>query len=424
MPGLTRQLKREKDTLNSYFALYSNMPSTSIASKIGRSILFVLKLFAFLIFTLICSQYFRSKYYRFPDPVPFTGNNIFNPYSDISGKWLKSNFHAHTKAWGGLTNGHQTKEEIMHHYQEMKYDVPTISNYHQTVQYLPEGSPLYFPVYEHGNNIGKTHHLVFGNEKVCYFDIALWQSLHNKQSIIEHLAKKNPLVSLNHPSMRNSYKKSDLQKLTGYQLMEVINTPGNDEALWDVALSAGKISWIIADDDCHDIRKPNETGVSWTMVNAKENKADVFLESLKNGLTYGVTGHQGVNRYYLKEVKLSGNEVLFRVDSMADEIRLIGQDGVVKKTVKATDTASYSFAPNDSYIRAVIKFPDMTMYLNPLIRYDGKGIPRNEMKATAIGWKTISIRVLIFCIWLGGTILMFRRRKRRKQVRSTRYEVR
>jgi hypothetical protein len=389
------------------------MARSSFLSKTGRSLLFVLKLFVFIIFTLLCSQYFRSKYYRFPEPKPFSGSEIFNPYKDIKGKWLKSNFHAHTKAWGGLTNGHQTAKEIMDHYiNDLKYDVAVISNYEQTIQYLPEGSPLYFPVYEHGYNIGKVHHLVFGNKKVCYFDILLWQSADNKQFLIEHLLKKNPLISLNHPSMRNGYTPADLRKLSGYQLMEVINTPGNDEALWDTALSAGKLSWIIANDDCHDIRKPNETGISWTMVNSPENKAASILDALKNGLTYGVTGKEGVNRHYLKEVKAEGNNILIKVDSTADEIRLIGQDGMIKKSVAKTDSALYTFDLRDTYIRAVIKFPDMTMYLNPLIRYDGKGIPRNEITASVNTWKTILIRVLIFVIWVGVTVLLFRNKRK------------
>src|SRR5688500_10437746 len=191
------------------------MGGKSFSKKVLAVILLFFKLFFLLIFTLICSQYFRSKFYHFPEPKPFSGNHIFNPYSDISGQWLKSNFHAHTIAWGGLTNGHQTAEEIIDHYKnDLKYDVPVISNYHKTKQYLPVDSPLYFPVYEHGYNKGKSHHLVFGNEKVCFFDVNLWQTVHHKQFIIEHLAKKNPLISLNHPGMRNSFSYPDLSKLT------------------------------------------------------------------------------------------------------------------------------------------------------------------------------------------------------------------
>ncbi len=390
------------------------MTGKSIFQKLLAVVLIFFKLFFLLIFTLICSQYFRSKFYHFPEPKPFTGDQIFNPYSDITGPWLKSNFHAHTIAWGKLTNGHQTSEEIMHHYKnEMKYDAPAISNYHQTKQYLPVDSPLYFPVYEHGYNKGKSHHLVFGNEKVCFFDINLWQTVHHKQFIIDHLAKKSTLISLNHPGMRNSYSYPDLSKLTGYQLMEVINTPGNDQGYWDQALSSGKISWIIADDDAHDITKPGETGVSWTMVNTKQRNANAFLESLKNGLSYGVIGTGGVNNYYLKEVTLSGNDIMIRVDSVAEEIKLIGQGGEVKKTLNNTDSISYTFLPNDSYIRAVIKFPGMTMFLNPMIRYDGKGIPRNEMMATVNGGRTLVNRVLVGLAWLFIVIIAFKNSRRR-----------
>ena len=391
------------------------MPVSFIFPRLAKLFLFIAKFFIFLLFTIFCSQYFRSNYYSFAKPAPFSGSYIYNPYSVLRANWLKSNFHAHTKAWMGLTNGYQTTEEVMSHYKnDLKYDVSCISNYSKATQYLPAGSPLYFPVYEHGYNLMKVHQLVFGTKDPCYFDIGLWQLPDNKQYIINHLNEKASLISLNHPSLRNGYTRYDLQRLSGYQLMEVLNNYRNNERLWDVALSAGKLSWIIANDDCHDIRKPDETGIAWTMVNVSANTAPVFLEALKNGRCYGVTGNNGVNNHYLKEVTVTGNTINIRLDSKAGEIKLVGQNGAVKKLIQDSDSISYTFGTADSYIRADIKFPGLTMMLNPLVRYNGKDVPVNTCTALFNPWKTFLIRLLLLCTWLSAVFMMYKRFRRKR----------
>ena len=37
--------------------------------------------------------------------------------------------------------------------------------------------------------------------------------------------------------------------------------------------------------------------------------------------------------------------------------------------------ASYTLEPRDTYIRTVIRTPNIVMYLNPIVRYDGVALP-------------------------------------------------
>jgi hypothetical protein len=369
----------------------------------------LLKVFILALFTFFCSQYFISKHYNFAYPSVFKGKCLYNPYQDLKKHWWKSNFHAHSIVWRHLSNGHQSPNEIISHYRkDLKYDIACISNYERRTHYLPANSPQDISVYEHGYNVDKVHQLVFGKDPMVYYDITLFQTLDNKQYIINEEKQDSDIVVIAHPELRNAYTKSDMEKLSGYDMLEVLNNRKIATRAWDEALSSGKAAWIIADDDCHDISKPGDTGVSWTMVNANTKNCRDVMQALRSGRSYGVKGSDGVNDHYLKQVNVRDTVVTFVVDDTAQQIALIGQNGVVKKIEYNTDSISYNFQPQDTYIRAVVEFPSQELYLNPIIRYDGKHIPHNSNTASVNFWLTLLIRSGVASIWMLGMILVIR----------------
>src|SRR5207248_1771088 len=242
-----------------------------------------------------------------------------------------------------------------HYKKDLKYDIICLSNYEKKTPYLPVNCPQYIPAYEHGYNIEKVHQLVFGKDPVVYYDITLFQTLDNKQYIINQEKKDSDVVAIAHPELRNAYSKNDMEKLSGYDMLEVLNKKKVATQEWDEALSSGKAAWIIADDDCHDISKRAETGVSWTMVNSNTKNCKDVMEALRSGRSYGITGSDSVNDHYLKYVNVKDTVATFVVDKPAQEIKLIGQNGAVKKIQCNTDSISYDFQPGDSYLRAEIK---------------------------------------------------------------------
>src|SRR5262245_61855581 len=78
---------------------------------------------------MFCLWHGVSPVYRFPSAEPFRGGQLFNPYSRSVTPWWKVNLHAHSRAWGGLTNGRSTAEETVSRYRAMGYDVAAVSNY-------------------------------------------------------------------------------------------------------------------------------------------------------------------------------------------------------------------------------------------------------------------------------------------------------
>jgi len=70
--------------------------------------------------------------------------------------------------------------------------------------------------------------------------------------------------------------------------------------------------------------------------------------------------------------------------------------------------ASYTFAATDTYIRTVIRTPNVVMYINPVLRYDGETLP--VMAAAVDGTSTWIHRGTILVIAAAALVLLWRRR--------------
>lgn len=326
-----------------------------------------------------CRPYTLFPDYRFQTPTPFEGSRLFDPYSGATGRWWKANFHAHAYAWRGMTNGHQSAREVRRFYRHLGYDIACVSNY-QSIDTGDPGDSDVIPVYEHGYNLHKIHELVIGAKRVTWLDFPLDQSLSDRQYVLDRLDQDGGIVALAHPWLRNGYPTRTLRYLTGYSLMEVARRGVVGADRWDAALSAGHLSWIIADDDEHDLARPGDTGVSWTMIQAPTKHRSDVIAALRAGHTYGVVGHHGVSDVGLREVTLRHDTLVVRTDPGATSFRFIGQNGELRREVRDSMEARYVVRSTDPYVRVEIVTPHTRMLLNPIIRYDGSGLVRRTAK--------------------------------------------
>ncbi len=319
---------------------------------------------------LLVLPYAFSPLYHFPDSQMFSGNTLFNPYRQNSGEWYKCNFQGHSKAWSGVTDGKGSGGEYYDAYKNMGYDVVGLSNYQSISQPVP-GDSLYIPVYEHGYNVWKRHHLCIGAGKVVWYDLPLFQTLHHKQFIINLIDPTTEVLAIAHPKFMHGFKPEDFSKLTGYDCIEVLNHYRKSFRHWDAALSAGRTAWIVGNDDTHDINNPDETGRYWTMIRSDAPGADGILKSLSTGNAYGVSGHGGFADISLNSVVTAGMAVSVKCDTIAKEFRFIGQNGDVRGKIENSDLAEYAFKADDTYIRTEIESDSVILYLNPVFRYNG-----------------------------------------------------
>jgi len=340
----------------------------------------------------IAAPYACSPVYRFPAPRPFHGPTLQNPYAQLRRGWQRANLHAHGYAWAGLTNGAQTDADIVDAYHAAGYDIAGVSDYQRISD--PALSPI--AEYEHGYNIRKRHQLAIGAKGVVWMDFLFWQGLNQKQYILDRLRATAALVSINHPARLEGYTVDDMRYLTGYQLLEVVNGHEPGERFWDAALSAGHLVWGIGGDDIHDLTDRARIGVAWTMINSDSRRPDDIIEALRAGRSYVVYRHGSTGiepEITLTGVTVSGRTITVTISGRPASIGFVGQNGFSEATVANTMSASYTLQAHDTYIRAIVRTPDMDLYVNPLAFADVANVTERTAEVS-FGW-TVLYRLAI-----------------------------
>ncbi len=326
-----------------------------------------------LLILILSFQYYHTEIYNFTESKPFTGKYIYNPYQDYEATGLKANFHAHSNAWNNITNGKQTPDEVINHYKNKEYDIISLSDYNKINVDIKD--PEYISTYEHGMNFGKRHQLVIGADYVKHFDFYLFQNKHHKQQIIKKIKSENSLISLAHPKLLNAYTSDDLIMLRGVTHLEILNHYKSSTTIWDQSLSNGKLLWALSGDDSHDIEKPYYTFVNWNRIGVSDRKKNDVMEALAKGNHYSVTNKKHCETNFLDSCILNKNCVTVYFKNQADRITFIGDQGIIRKDYENCKTASYTFSLSDTYIRIEAETGSGKIFLNPLIRYNGKHLP-------------------------------------------------
>jgi len=359
-----------------------------------------------VIFFFTSLLYVNTTIYNFPETEKFSGNELYNPYKMLPDSSYRANFHAHSIAWEGVTNGHNTEKDLFDGYSQKGYDIVGISNYHNISTYAQEHSDLYIPVYEHGYNIFKSHYLSLNSNQVSYFDYPLFQMTSHKQKIIENLKSNNAIVCMAHPKFAGGRTFQDMQYLVNYEFTEVLNHYRTSDEYWDEALTAGKLTWIMGNDDTHDV--VNEpTFLIWNIIHSADRNSDSIMKSMVAGKNYAVKSNDGTCDNSLNYCIIKGNDSFtVQFENTVGTIEFIGDGGAIKKIDSNVRESSYTFKPQDTYIRVVAKDEHSSIYLNPIVRYDGKNIPLNtNLKVASNLFKTWLFRITLILISFGLLIL-------------------
>ena len=376
-----------------------------LARRLGTIVVTVLQALAVLAASVALLPYVVVPVYMFHPLAPFGGASLFNPYAGIGPVWQRANFHAHSRAWAGITNGIQSPDEIRAAYLARGYNVIGISNYHQIAR--ASGDNAFLPIYEHGFSIRKTHQLVIGARSVLAVDFPLWQTSQAKQYLLSELRDSTSLTVINHPYMRDGYGVQELGELSGFDLLEVRSHWGDGSRWWDAVLTAGNPIWAIGNDDVHDISKPNEIGVVWTEVSAATNAPSAIVDALRHGRMYVVAAADSAPQPHLERVTVSGDTVTAQFDQTMRRIDVITDLGAVQQSTADAREVSYALRPADHYARIVATAASGTLYLNPVLRSSGSptpwGVPAVRKLATVV------TRLSATLIWLCAIFLLMPR---------------
>ncbi len=346
---------------------------------------------------LLVDQYLLCPHYSFTDPRPFHGEKIVNPYADANFNDVSTaNFHAHTKSWGGLTNGKGNSSDVWQRYDSLGHTFHALSQYHK-IDTFNKGKQNYVPVYEHGYNLKKTHQLVIGAKRVVWKDYIFPQTLHNKQFILHEMAKDtNNLVILNHPAVRSGYDVNDLKLLHYYDHIELLNPSAQSFAHWDTALTAGKKIFVVGNDDNHNIFNDNAIGRFTTLIFGAASDSKKMIDRMKKGQSVAVWLPQIHNetleskrskllnlRSLISGISLIDSMLAINLSKSVAEIRVIGHHGKLKLKQGNISSLTFPFSQNDAYLRVELYLEDGTkLYLNPIFRDMANGIQGRNLIAT------------------------------------------
>ncbi|MCB0396412.1 MAG: hypothetical protein KDD36_07150 [Flavobacteriales bacterium] len=360
-----------------------------------------------------------NNIYMFPKEASFTGDQYYNPYRGWDHEKTRlCNFHAHARAWGGITNGHDSREYIRERYKQAGYDVCEVSDYfHMSEEEEPNAI---ISVYEHGLNVGKHHQLVLNAPEVNWKEFPLAQSIHNKQTVINSIREDTQaVVALAHPAFTVGYSEDDLKKLTNYHLIEVLNHRKFSFKEWDAALSAGRPAFLIADDDIHDLSSMSYFTRNATLISSPTLEKDSLLNNLTRGNALGVEIYMGdgetlemrrqkiLDMEQLISAKMAGDTFKVSLSHVADTVRFYGREGHLMKRLHNTKLADYPFDPSDPYIRTVIDFPSRNqMYLNPVLRTTGGKPTMPTVQTDRLN--TLLYRTMMFLAFASILILWIR----------------
>jgi 4-amino-4-deoxy-L-arabinose transferase-like glycosyltransferase len=371
-----------------------------------------------LLVGFLTAPYLVSPVYDFSEPKPFSGEGYYNPYEHIDDAWRLSNFHAHSRSWSGFTDGKNTHiDSILSIYQELGYTHIGISNY-QKITAVHSADIASIPVYEHGFNVKKRHHLSLGTDKVSWLDFFLFQTIHHKQYVLNRLRSTSDFLTINHPSFAQGFEASDFSYLSNYDAIEVLNHYRTSLPHWDSALSSGYYAVLLANDDMHKLDRMDEVSVNFTVINTASLARYDILQALKAGRHYGVKVHltpkenyqikkeRNAHLIHPKVIKMQGDTLFVEMDSVVRAIRFVGQGGEPKDSMLLTDRAYYIFDTTDTYIRMEVQDMDSNLYLfNPIVRTNDCAIV-NACRASLNPIQTLLKRTLILLLILTVVLLV------------------
>lgn len=338
-----------------------------------------------LFFLLLVSLTSVSPIYNFRESAPFKGGDIFNPYKNFnpSEKWKRANFHTHTRVEGILNECEYWPAEVLEAYDKFGYDIVTFSNHNELTQH-PVDSALQVNLYEHGYNLFKYHKLVFGPKETDLFDHILPFFTSQLQYQIERLSFDSDFIQLNHPLRTNFLTDfNHLELLEGYEIMELDSGKSTENEYWDRALSAGRYSFGLANDDLHYPDRSKAIAVRCNFIQASSGKYQDLKKALLGGCYYSmrvpdygdgnweVKYEKNRNLPYVRNIGMNDKSPFIAFDTVADSIKAIGQNHSLLSVEIKTDSLSYTMLEDDSYVRFIAYFPDgEVIYSNPFARYD------------------------------------------------------
>ncbi len=336
----------------------------------------------FPVLLIVICVFSVSPIFSFSSPEPFSGPDIYNPYSDLdtASCWKRANFHTHTRVDNILNECPEYPDVVLEDYRKLGYDILAFSNHNQLTQH-PTDSSLQINVYEHGINLFKFHKLVFNPSRMILYDHLIPFLVSQQQWQYDYLTRNADFIVMNHPDRELGSSPRAMHKLTGYRMIEADCGVSTELRLWDEALSAGHYSHCLINDDCHDSGNHSKIGIRCSWLQTPSERYEDVKPVLLKGCFYSmrvpdfgdgdwdVKYEANAHLPQIRDIGLRGDTTYIRLSAPA-RIEAWGQDHTLLATAEGTQL-EYVMQPDDSYVRYSAFFNHgVVVYSNVFARYD------------------------------------------------------
>jgi hypothetical protein len=326
-----------------------------------------------------------SPIYDFAEPHPFSGPDIYNPYSslDTTHCWKRANLHTHTRVEGILNECDFSADSTYQIYKSFGYDIIGFTNHNELTKH-PIDKRLQMNIYEHGYNALNYHIMTYGAESVWHYDILFPLFASQKQHLLYELSEDADFVQINHPQRIRLFDYADLEKIGGYRLMELTSAEEEIEnEFWDVALSAGHYSHGIMNDDLHYPDRPEKIAIRCSFICTPTDDYATVRDRLLEGCFYSMSvpnyGDGDWSEKYdrntqlptIQNIGLRDSTIYIALSAPADSIRFVGSNHRTLHTAYSATSAEYTMLPANPYARIMAFYSDgAVIYSNAFARYD------------------------------------------------------
>ena len=366
-----------------------------------------------------------SPIYSFRAPQPFSGPDIFNPYSalDTVQGWKRANFHTHTRVKGPFPPNEceAWPQETYDTYKKLGYDIVTFSNHNELTTH-PFDPLQQVNVYEQGYSPFKFHKLVFGSPGVTHWDPLLPILTSQMQFELDYLGRSSDFIQINHPYRTIGLTETDMKALSGYEIMELDTHVSTQNEYWDQALSAGHYSFGLANDDLHHARNAERIAIRCNFLCTPSARYEDIKNTLLGGCYYAMRVpnygdgdweekiEKNQNLPAVSTIGVAGDTLYMALTARADSIRVNGQNHAMLLLARDTDRIEYVLGADEPFARFTAYFPGgEVLYTNPFARYDASvaANPFNNAPQKVNVLLTVLFNLLVLALMAGtGYLLM------------------
>ena len=372
-----------------------------------------------------------SPIYSFRAPQPFSGPDIFNPYSalDTVQGWKRANFHTHTRVKGPFPPNEceAWPQETYDTYKKLGYDIVTFSN-HNELTVHPFDPLLQVNVYEQGYSPFKFHKLVFGSPGVTHWDPLLPILTSQMQFELDYLGRSSDFIQINHPYRTIGLTETDMKALSGYEIMELDTHVSTQNEYWDQALSAGHYSFGLANDDLHHAREAGKIAIRCNFLCTPSARYEDIKNTLLGGCYYAMRVpnygdgdweekiEKNQNLPAVSTIGVAGDTLYMALTTRADSIRVNGQNHATLLLARDTDRIEYVLGADEPFARFTAYFPGgEVIYTNPFARYDASvaASPFNNAPQKVNVLLTVLFNLLVLALMAGTGYLLVKLYKKK-----------